>query len=123
MKTLSQKGIVSEHGRPTRRYQLTDEGWEIARGMRGVEAGNRSVSGSAATSRAVSRTTSNQRETSVQVWTYHIYMTTGVLSLTDMLMVTVDSSGTTTRIRYRDGHGFIIRQFPYKSAAKGLQHG
>lgn len=72
MKTLIQKGIVTEHGRPTRRYQLTDEGWEIARGMRGVEAaGNRSGGGSAAASRGVSRTTSGQSGTFAQVLYVH----------------------------------------------------
>ncbi|KXJ95834.1 hypothetical protein Micbo1qcDRAFT_217543 [Microdochium bolleyi] len=31
MKTLLDKDLVSEKGRPTRRYMLTDEGWEVAR--------------------------------------------------------------------------------------------
>lgn len=31
MKTLVQKDIVYEHGRPLRRYALTDEGWEVAK--------------------------------------------------------------------------------------------
>ncbi|KAI1768262.1 crossover junction endonuclease MUS81 [Hypoxylon sp. FL1150] len=31
MKTLLDKDIVYERGRPTRRYHLTDEGWEVAR--------------------------------------------------------------------------------------------
>lgn len=31
MKTLIQKDLVYEHGRPQRRYLLTDEGWEIAK--------------------------------------------------------------------------------------------
>lgn len=30
MKTLLDKDLVSEKGRPTRRYMLTDEGWEVA---------------------------------------------------------------------------------------------
>lgn len=31
MKTLLDKELVDERGRPTRRYTLTDEGWEVAR--------------------------------------------------------------------------------------------
>lgn len=31
MKTLLDKGLVYERGRPLRRYTLTDEGWEVAR--------------------------------------------------------------------------------------------
>jgi crossover junction endonuclease MUS81 len=31
MKTLVQKDLVYEHGRPLRRYLLTEEGWEIAK--------------------------------------------------------------------------------------------
>lgn len=34
MKTLLQKELVYEHGRPLRRYALTDEGWEVARRIR-----------------------------------------------------------------------------------------
>jgi crossover junction endonuclease MUS81 len=31
MKTLLQKELVYEHGRPLRRYALTEEGWEVAK--------------------------------------------------------------------------------------------
>lgn len=31
MKTLVQKELVYEHGRPLRKYALTEEGWEVAR--------------------------------------------------------------------------------------------
>lgn len=31
MKTLTQKDLVYEHGRPLRRYTLTEEGWEVAK--------------------------------------------------------------------------------------------
>lgn len=31
MKTLLQKDLVYEHGRPLRRYALTEEGWEVAK--------------------------------------------------------------------------------------------
>lgn len=34
MKTLIQKDLVYEHGRPTRRYLLTEEGWETAKRIR-----------------------------------------------------------------------------------------
>ncbi|KAL1960927.1 hypothetical protein VTO42DRAFT_5911 [Malbranchea cinnamomea] len=34
MKTLLQKDLVYEHGRPTRRYMLTEEGWETAKRIR-----------------------------------------------------------------------------------------
>ncbi|PGH06062.1 hypothetical protein AJ80_08230 [Polytolypa hystricis UAMH7299] len=34
MKTLVQKEFVYEHGRPQRRYLLTEEGWEIAKGIK-----------------------------------------------------------------------------------------
>lgn len=31
MKTLVQKDLVYEHGRPLRKYVLTEEGWEVAK--------------------------------------------------------------------------------------------
>ena len=31
MKTLAQKDLVYEHGRPLRKYALTEEGWEVAK--------------------------------------------------------------------------------------------
>jgi crossover junction endonuclease MUS81 len=31
MKTLLQKELVYDHGRPLRRYALTEEGWEVAK--------------------------------------------------------------------------------------------
>ena len=38
MKTLIDKDLVQENGRPTRRYHLSDEGWEVARRIRAVQA-------------------------------------------------------------------------------------
>ena len=40
MKTLTEKDLVQEKGRPTRKYYLSDEGWEIARKIRAVQAKN-----------------------------------------------------------------------------------
>ncbi|PSR81703.1 ERCC4 domain-domain-containing protein [Coniella lustricola] len=40
MKTLVQKEIVYERGRPTKRYALTDEGWELARQIQETRAAN-----------------------------------------------------------------------------------
>ncbi len=37
MKTLLDKDLVHERGRPLRKYALTDEGWEVARRMRAVQ--------------------------------------------------------------------------------------
>jgi crossover junction endonuclease MUS81 len=37
MKTLVGKDLVNEHGRPLRRYMLTEEGWEVARRIRETE--------------------------------------------------------------------------------------
>jgi crossover junction endonuclease MUS81 len=39
MKTLVGKDLVYERGRPLKRYMLTDDGWEVARGMQGIEQG------------------------------------------------------------------------------------
>src|SRR5271154_1819601 len=36
MKTLIGKDLVDEHGRPLRRYMLTDEGWEVAKRIQGA---------------------------------------------------------------------------------------
>ena len=38
MKTLVEKDLVQEKGRPTRKYNLSDEGWEVARRIRAVES-------------------------------------------------------------------------------------
>ncbi|KAK1755297.1 hypothetical protein QBC47DRAFT_213673 [Echria macrotheca] len=38
MKTLSQKELVYERGRPLKRYALTDEGWEVAKRIRELAA-------------------------------------------------------------------------------------
>jgi crossover junction endonuclease MUS81 len=38
MKTLIQKELVYEHGRPLRKYALTEEGWECAKRIRGAGA-------------------------------------------------------------------------------------
>jgi crossover junction endonuclease MUS81 len=40
MKTLVGKDLVYEHGRPLRRYMLTEEGWEVARRIKGTEEGS-----------------------------------------------------------------------------------
>lgn len=37
MKTLITKDLVYERGRPLKRYMLTDDGWNVARGMQGIE--------------------------------------------------------------------------------------
>ena len=37
MKTLTEKDLVQEMGRPSRRYYLSDEGWEVARKIRAVQ--------------------------------------------------------------------------------------
>lgn len=37
MKTLLDKDLVQERGRPLRKYALTDEGWEVARRMRAAQ--------------------------------------------------------------------------------------
>ena len=34
MKTLLQKDLVYEHGRPLKKYALTEEGWEVAKRIR-----------------------------------------------------------------------------------------
>lgn len=39
MKTLIQKELVYEYGRPLRRYVLTEEGWEVAKRIRNVAMG------------------------------------------------------------------------------------
>lgn len=43
MKTLLDKDLVQERGRPLRKYALTDEGWEVARRMRAAQ-GDETVS-------------------------------------------------------------------------------
>jgi crossover junction endonuclease MUS81 len=40
MKTLLHKDLVYEHGRPLRRYMLTEEGWEVARRIKRIEQGS-----------------------------------------------------------------------------------
>lgn len=40
MKTLVQKELVYEHGRPLRKYALTEEGWEVAKVIRKTLSGN-----------------------------------------------------------------------------------
>lgn len=39
MKTLVQKDLVYEHGRPQRKYSLTEEGWEIANKIKKTATG------------------------------------------------------------------------------------
>jgi crossover junction endonuclease MUS81 len=39
MKTLVGKDLVYERGRPLKRYMLTDDGWEVARRMQGIQPG------------------------------------------------------------------------------------
>lgn len=40
MKTLIAKDLVYEHGRPLRRYMLTEEGWEVAKRIKGTGNGS-----------------------------------------------------------------------------------
>jgi crossover junction endonuclease MUS81 len=40
MKTLLNKDLVYEHGRPLRRYVLTEDGWEVAKRIRATEDGS-----------------------------------------------------------------------------------
>ena len=40
MKTLVGKDLVYEHGRPLKRYMLTDDGWDVARTMHGIQKGS-----------------------------------------------------------------------------------
>ncbi|KAK3329684.1 hypothetical protein B0H66DRAFT_34608 [Apodospora peruviana] len=47
MKTLTQKELVYERGRPLKRYALTDEGWEVAKRIQQTTAASGSGSGSA----------------------------------------------------------------------------
>ncbi|KAL2008349.1 hypothetical protein VTN00DRAFT_8331 [Thermoascus crustaceus] len=44
MKTLIQKDLVYEHGRPLRKYLLTEEGWEVAKRIRNFATGSSSSS-------------------------------------------------------------------------------
>lgn len=37
MRTLTEKDLVQEMGRPSRKYYLSDEGWEVARKIRAVQ--------------------------------------------------------------------------------------
>lgn len=41
IKTLKDKDIVYEKGRPLRRYYLTDEGWEVAKRIKNVQGGDK----------------------------------------------------------------------------------
>lgn len=43
MKTLMQKDLVYEHGRPLRKYALTEEGWEVAKRIRNTATGTTSL--------------------------------------------------------------------------------
>jgi crossover junction endonuclease MUS81 len=52
MKTLVAKDLVYERGRPLKRYMLTDDGWDVARRMQGIEKG--SLSNLLANDRALS---------------------------------------------------------------------
>jgi crossover junction endonuclease MUS81 len=40
MKTLVEKDLVYEHGRPLKKYLLTDEGWNVAKRIKGVQNGS-----------------------------------------------------------------------------------
>jgi crossover junction endonuclease MUS81 len=51
MKTLIQKDLVYEHGRPLRRYTLTEEGWTVAKTIQ-----NTATSSSRTTNKPVSTT-------------------------------------------------------------------
>ncbi len=54
MKTLVQKELVYERGRPLKRYALTDEGWEVAGRIREAAAAKAGGSGAAAGSTTAS---------------------------------------------------------------------
>lgn len=43
MKTLEDKDIVYEKGRPLRRYFLSEEGWEVAKRIKAVQGGGKST--------------------------------------------------------------------------------
>lgn len=45
MKTLVDKDLVCEKGRPLRRYLLSDEGWEVAKKIRNVQGGRQGSPG------------------------------------------------------------------------------
>lgn len=49
MKTLEDKDMVYEKGRPLRRYYLTDEGWEVAKRIKNVQGGDKPPSDAEAT--------------------------------------------------------------------------
>lgn len=40
MKTLVEKDLVYEHGRPLKKYLLTDEGWDVAKRIKSVQSGS-----------------------------------------------------------------------------------
>ena len=40
MKTLVEKELVYEHGRPLKKYLLTDEGWDVAKRIQGAQNGS-----------------------------------------------------------------------------------
>lgn len=52
MKTLEQKELVYQRGRPLKRYALTDEGWEVAKKIRETLVPRSSDAGSGATATA-----------------------------------------------------------------------
>ncbi|OTB08802.1 hypothetical protein M426DRAFT_71100 [Hypoxylon sp. CI-4A] len=54
MKTLLEKDLVYETGRPTRRYHLTEEGWEVARRIQQTENPNQPIAPPVAPPRAES---------------------------------------------------------------------
>ena len=43
MKTLVQKDLVYEHGRPLRKYALTEEGWEVTKRIQKTLPGNQAT--------------------------------------------------------------------------------
>lgn len=49
MKTLEDKDIVYEKGRPLRRYFLSEEGWEVAKRIKAVQGGGKSQTDQGAT--------------------------------------------------------------------------
>lgn len=63
MKTLITKELVYERGRPTKRYALTDEGWEVAIQIQEAMANNRTESRNESDSNAtISRATESRQE-------------------------------------------------------------
>lgn len=60
MKTLIQKDLVCEHGRPTRKYLLSEEGWEVAKRLQRTLPGASQASTSGPTTESQQSATSDR---------------------------------------------------------------